>query len=263
MVRGRRASRRLGCTRTLDLRLFSRVLWRFRLLVGIGLVLACVCAFLSYARIGSSGITYRQQETWRGTVLLFVTQKGFPYGYSVLPGSTMNPNTPATSSRFGNPGWFTSLAVYYAPLVQSDPFQAILKGRTSVKGLVSAEAVVDQHNNPQPYIDLYAYAPTQSSAMTLANAAAGAFQQYILREQVANGIPSAQRVVLQEVSSANLKNTTLFAGRKKTTPIVIFLTILLAAIGLAFVLENLRPRVQSLPGGDEAQKPPVAAQRSA
>lgn len=255
----------------MDLRLFSRVIWRFRLIVGAGFVLACLLAFLSVASISFSGgsptIRYRQAETWKGNVLLFVTQKGFPMGYTVLPGSTQaqGPNTPSsgpTTSTFGTPGWFTSLAVYYAPFVESDPYHAILDRDTQVRGAVSAQAVTDQHNLAQPYIALSAYASTQADAATLANAGAHALQQYILQQQKANGIPPKQRVILQVVASASPGNTLLFAGRKKTTPIVIFLTVLLAAIGLAFVLENLRPRVQSLPAGDEPHQP-LPARRTA
>ena len=85
----------------MDLRLFSRVLWRFRFLVAGGLVLACVLSFLSFASIsfagGSPKLTYRQTERWKATAVLFVTQKGFPYGYTVLPTSP----TQATPSGAG------------------------------------------------------------------------------------------------------------------------------------------------------------------
>jgi capsular polysaccharide biosynthesis protein len=131
---------------------------------------------------------------------------------------------------------------------------------------VSAQAVTDQHNLAQPYIALSAYASSQSDAATLANAGARALQQYILKQQQVNNIPPNQRVILQVVASASPNNVALFSGRKKTTPIVIFLTVLLAGIGLAFVLENLRPRVHSLPG-DEPKQPgdefPVTARRTA
>ncbi len=256
----------------MDLRLYFRVLWRFRLLVAVGFVVACVLAFFSFASLsfagGSPKITYRQAETWRATDLLFVTQKGFPYGYSVLPSggtqsqSQSDPSGTQLSSRFGSPGWFTSLAVYYAPFAQGDAFQAILRRATHTKGIVSAQAVVDVHNLPQPYIDLYAYAATQSDAERLARAAAGAFQHYIVAQQVANRIPASRRVELQVVANASRHSTTLFSARKKTTPVVIFLTVLLAAVGLAFVLENLRPRVRPL-ASDEEERQPVAARRPA
>jgi hypothetical protein len=53
------------------------------------------------------------------------------------------------------------------------------------------------------------------------------------------------------------------APRKKTTPIVVFLTVLLAAIGLAFVLENLRPRIRALAAEEEQQALAAGARRPA
>ena len=47
----------------MDLRLYSRVIWRFRIVVGLGLLLACALSFLSYAKLsfkgGSPKIGYR------------------------------------------------------------------------------------------------------------------------------------------------------------------------------------------------------------
>ena len=51
----------------------------------------------------------------------------------------------------------------------------------------------------------------------------------------------------------------LVAPRKLTRPIFIFLAVMIAALGLAFVLENLRPRVR--PVAAEPEKP--AFRRSA
>jgi hypothetical protein len=249
----------------MDLRLYSRVLWRFRWLVAIGFVLACLLSFFSVASLSFAGgpkVSYRQPQTWRSTVLLFVTQKGFPYGYTVLPSNQTPPGANGVKpTNFGSPGWFTNLAVFYAPFVQSDPFTAMLRSRTGIKGTIAAQAVVDSHNLPQPYIDLYAYAATQADAMRLANTASSVFQRYIVQQQIAAKIPGGKRVMLQPIAAADKHTTTLFAARKKTTPIVIFLTVLLAAVGLAFVLENLRPRV-ALASDDEAQQS-VAARRPA
>jgi hypothetical protein len=82
----------------------------------------------------------------------------------------------------------------------------------------------------------------------------------IYRQQAQADIPDKQRVVLQVFSAA--RNATVVSGRKKTLPIVIFLSVLLATIGLAFVLENLRPRlreVEAVPERDQPVDTPVAA----
>ena len=48
----------------MDLQLYMRVLWRFRLLVGAGLLLATGLALLSFASVGPGGFSYREQELW-------------------------------------------------------------------------------------------------------------------------------------------------------------------------------------------------------
>ena len=81
--------------RIVDLNLYLRVLWRFRLIVAIGLVLAISLAFASLVKVGfahgSLSLSYRQQPTWQSTTRLFVTQEGFPWGRSVFP--TTSPTT--------------------------------------------------------------------------------------------------------------------------------------------------------------------------
>ena len=55
------------------------------------------------------------------------------------------------------------------------------------------------------------------------------------------GIPDAAR------AAADLQQpyrVTIASGRKKTVPIVVFMTVLLATIGPILALENIRPRVR-------------------
>lgn len=251
----------------MDLRLYLRVMWRFRVIVGIGLVLACALSFLSFARVsfkgGSPTISYRQSETWSATTLLFVTQAGFPYGYTVTPYAQAGNTIPGSSGtqlvpRYATPGTFAQLAAYYAPLASSDAFYSLLQRHTHVKGVVQARNVLQQtYNSPLPYITMTAYAPNGKDAVTLANAASAAFSDYVTSLEHVNKIPQAQRVAIDVTSRA--RKAALFSGRKKTTPIVVFLTVLLAAIGLAFVLENLRPRIRELSANDDAQQAPAAA----
>ena len=40
---------------------------------------------------------------------------------------------------------------------------------------------------------------------------------------------------------------TLLVPRKKTRPVIVFLAVAIATFGLAFILENIRPRVRAVP----------------
>ena len=163
----------------MDLRLYLRVIWRFRVIVGLGLVLACALSFFSYAKLtfkgGSPKVSYRQAQTWEATSLVFLTQKGFPYGYTVLPyalsGQQTKGSTPNYVPKYAAPGTFTQLAFYYAPFVQSDGFHALLRQRTHAPGVVQAHTIIDPTlRQAIPYIDILGFSSTAAGAVDLANA---------------------------------------------------------------------------------------------
>ena len=85
--------------------------------------------------------------------------------------------------------------------------------------------------------------------MRLARRGTKALIEYIEEQQRANGIPKEQRVVLAVVNEPKLGRgrTELLSGRSMTMPIVVFCVVLFATFGLAFILENLRPRVRPAP----------------
>jgi heme O synthase-like polyprenyltransferase len=91
-----------------------------------------------------------------------------------------------------------------------------------------------------PLIDVTAIAPTPTKAVALAKRSAGALETYVERQQRMNHVPTSDRVIVQEVVSP--KKVHVYRARSKTMPVVVFLGVMFAFIGLAFLLENLRPR---------------------
>jgi hypothetical protein len=244
------------------------VIWRFRLIVAAGFVLALALGFLSYASVsfkhGKPTLTYRQFETWKATNTIFMTQGGFPWGRTVLPYvPNSGPSGGYAVTNYADMGRLASLAVYYAELANSDPVQALLRRRVHVPGAILAAPIVDPiYHYPEPFVTISGLGHNPKDAITLANAGATSLLTYIKHQQEDAGIPVQQRITPQVISAAS--GALLTAGRRKTAPIVIFLTVLLASIGLAFILENLRPRVQ-LVGRvpEDADVRPASAQRSA
>jgi hypothetical protein len=247
----------------MDLQLYFRVLWRFRLLVLLGLILAVLLAFLSLASVsfgkGSPKVSYRKQLEYTGTAQIFVTQRGYPWGrtiYPVIPG----PNGTFTTN-YADSTRFAQLAILYAQLGTSDTVRRAMLRQGPIHGTISTAAGFDQNSRTSlPFFYVNATAPTGAQAVALANRTATTIRSVIYRQQAQADIPDKQRVVLQVFSAA--RNATVVSGRKKTLPIVIFLSVLLATIGLAFVLENLRPRlreVEAVPERDQQVDTPVAA----
>lgn len=232
----------------MDLNLYFRVLWRFRLIVVTGCVLAIALAFASLAKVsfadGSPSISHRQQETWQATTRLFVTQQGFPWGRTILPGDSSSPVLPSSTSsglQFADPTRLAGLAVYYAQLINGDLIQREIRKSVPRDIVLSAAPVTDPATNSAlALVDVMSVGHTPAQAARVSRAGADLFRSYIAHQQASAGIPLQQRVLLQVVST----KAALIAGRTKTLAIVAFLAVLIATIALAFVLENLRPRIQ-------------------
>src|SRR5215207_7640957 len=108
----------------MDFRLFARVLWRFRLLVLLGFILATALSMLALVQVSAEGLKYRQSELWASTTRLLVTQTGFPEGrlYAQQPDMTTNPGVPVA-----DPGRFNNLAILYSELATSDPVRRLMR----------------------------------------------------------------------------------------------------------------------------------------
>jgi hypothetical protein len=247
-----------------DVSLYTRVLWRFKFVVLLGFIAAAALAFLSYASVSLHGsspkIHYRQQETWQAQSTLFITQGGFPFGRSVLPvdippSSTGN-KTLSVVPQYADPSRFYALAMLYARLAQSDAVMQILRRSGPVTGKVVASPIYtsDASNaTTLPMIQISGIAAAPQVAQALAARATNAFLTYLSDEQSAAGIPSKQRVVVQEINKP--LQPQLLAGRKKTLPILIFVAIMTIAVGLAFILENMRPRVREIAPATRQESP--------
>jgi hypothetical protein len=227
----------------LDLALYFRVFWRFRLLIATGLLLAVCLATLSFARIdfkGTPKLTYRQHEQWQSTTTLLVQPPGFTWGE-------------VTSSDISIVNAYGSLAQLYAKLATSDQVTRIVRSQGSVArgkvdGTYVSQSPSDPNGAPLPMVAISATTASPSSAAALARRQALAFMQYLSFEQARNAIPVEKRVRVSLVQRE--QPPLLLKGRSKTLPIVVFLTVMLAVVGLAFMLENLRPRVHAAEAED-------------
>jgi hypothetical protein len=223
-----------------DFALYIRVLWRFRLLVVLGLMLALTLAVLSLVRVGTDGVTYRQTELWASTTRLLVTQKGFPEGRLYGQTATLGDET---DTPLVDPGRFNNLAVLYSQLAVSDPVRALMRRDGPIRGRVIVNPAVGggEFRIQLPMIDMMAISTSPAAAMQLAARSAAALQTYITEGQRASDTPLADRAVIVPV--VRPIRAELYQPRSKTMSIVVFLAVMFVTIGVAFLLENLRPRV--------------------
>jgi hypothetical protein len=216
----------------MDLRIFGRVLWRFKYMVLVGFVVAIALAFMSMVRVSKDGkIAYRQGETWVSYSQLFVTQQGFPWGKLAV-------------SQTSDPGRFSSLALIYAQWAPSDLVRQIMLRSGPIHGKIEAAAVTTSptSNDALPIVQIAGYGDSLLHSLQITQRATAALVKYVGMQQAANGIPDSNRVLLQQIQVAS--KSKLVSGRSKTLPIVVFLAVMSAIVALAFARENWKPRVR-------------------
>jgi hypothetical protein len=218
----------------MDIDLYARVIWRHKWVVAAGFLVALALAVFSYVRVSTSGkISYRDPQTWVSYETVSVTQPGFTEGRLQATGA--------------EPSRLTLLATLYSKYIDSDGVRNRIWPRGASQGeSVEAAPVLTQQGGSSsalPLISIAAFAEQPVKAQLLAERTTEALTAYIAQRQSDARVPDEQRVELQPVKRALSNAPALWQPRSKALPIVIFLTVMIAALGLAFILENLNPQI--------------------
>lgn len=224
----------------MDFALYGRVLRRFWPLVVTGVVLGACLAFLSLVRVTSHGVFYRKPVVWQSQAMLMLTEPGFPWGRTAIPsigGNSAAPPQPVNVS---------SLTDLYSQFANSDDVKRLMLAEGAPKSwsITGAPAVPVIQGATLPVIALSGRANSASEAVLAVEYGRRALVQYVARQQQVAKIPTAQRINLQIIQNAT--PSVVVQPRKKTLAVVVFAALLIATIGLAFILENLRPRVRAV-----------------
>jgi len=246
----------------MDLRLLLRVLWRFKYLMALGIIVAGGLAFMTVERVsfgsGAPKLSPRQSVTWGSSSLILVTQPGFPIGRSVRTGAVpLDPSSPQAGvvPKYQDPSSLTGTALLYAQLATSDQVRAVINQQGPLPGTYAANVETSPaiNNSPLPLIAINAVGPSAAAATDTVRRATEGLLDYVTAQQVANGIAPDLRIVLQPlVKSAP---PTIVKGRSIMRPLAVFAVILTLFTILACVLENLRPRVRPKLGLAGAHEP--------
>jgi hypothetical protein len=250
----------------MDLQTHLAVLRRFKWIVVLAVLLGTVLAALAIFRVSPSGdpkVEFRKKEVWSSVSTLYITQPGFPEGRT-LAGGEAQPGAPATSEtkqpRFGDPSRFSGLAVTYSYLLASDevkrsigplpPGAEILNSAVS-EGSGSGKEVL-------PLISIEGRALQPQVARDLNAKAIKALTDFVTSRQVENGIPERERVQISVISPPSEPKVAV--PRSYTAGIVLLLLCGMLGVGLAYLLENLRPSTwldwEPTADGETAFEPP-------
>ena len=213
----------------MDLNLFLQVARRFKYLVVIGVLAAAALALLSYTKVSGNGITYRQPKLWASHEQPLVTQAGCPICQA----------NPRDSSTFTN---LTANAVVYANIASNEVVTRLAESNGGkLPGVISAAAVVSPESGTLPIIDIAGTATSPPGAKVTAQRGVKALRSYILNQQLASQVEPSNRIILEGLGPPD--KPTVVRSPSITRPVFIFLAVLIAFLGVAFVLENLRPRI--------------------
>lgn len=228
-----KTSGRDGDSGGVDLRLIGHVLWRFKPLVILGLVVGVGLALLTYTR---------QTEEFASYSTVFVTQQGFPWGRLTLDPTTGSVTNPRSSNpQFADPVRLSSLAILYSRLANSDPIRQLMLKDGPIDGRIEAAPLLasDNQDDALPLISIAGISGSRDDAQALSERTTSALVTYLADQQDENAIPLRDRVEIQVVNQAGAPK--VLDGKSYTLPIVVFLAVLLAVVTICLVLANLFP----------------------
>ena len=217
------------------------------MIVAIGVVIGSLLALTSFARIefvdGKPELTARADEVWLSASTLFVTQEGFPWGRTIFD-ETLEiegaGDEPTLIPRFGDPSRYSGLATLYVELAKSDDVRRSFRAKAPAGVTYQPEVVKSSDGGSVlPMIYMKGLGPTPELAQAAANIAAEEFQRFLADKQAEARIAKDRRV--EVVVTSRAIPAEIVEPRSLVRPIFLFLLVLMASIGLAFMLENLRP----------------------
>jgi hypothetical protein len=227
-------------------------------------LLATLLAALSVVRVslneGRPEFRYRQHLVWSAQETLLISQAGFLEGRTTVPPDA-------------DPSRLAGLSAYYAQLANSDAIQSRIPliSKDMPLPLVVAAPVTSYVGSSATLLPMLTFtgeASTASQAIEVTRTASNAFRSYLAQQQTKAAIPKHERVV---ISVLNMPVQAKVAEpRKKTIPLMVFLAVMAATVGLALILENVRPRaaavrpaqIQKRPGQRQTRSSIVGVRRS-
>jgi hypothetical protein len=242
----------------MNLRRHLDVLWRFRLIIISAAVLGIALAVLAVFRPTSGGLEWRAEEVWTSQSTIFVTQDGFPWGRTILPGPQATAGTvlpPGTSPQevdetkdreeFADPGRFANLGILYSYFAKSEAVRALMRPQPDPEQLIVTPVQASANTTEVlPLLQIEAQASTAAGARKVNETAIEALTTFLEEQQQASKIDRKERVLL-EVLNPPSKGTILI-GRSKTPAIVAFVLVMALALALSYALDNLYPRRRML-----------------
>jgi hypothetical protein len=227
------------------------VLRRWRKVIVASVFLGAVLAALFTIKFPPAGgkLEWRRPEKWQSTSRIFVTQSGFPWGRTTLPGGgtstdlgtqldeskkvQSDPNAP----DYADPSRLSLLAVIYSFISQSNTISEIGGKRLPPGGSVTALPINNNQVGTLPIIELTTTGFSEKAASDLNVERTHALTDYLARQQDANQVPVGQRVKLAVL---NKPEATMVSSHGMALGFALVFLALVGGVSTCYVLESLR-----------------------
>jgi len=227
----------------------ASVLWRFRRVTALGVVLGVALAIFAGYHVGSNGLTPRGTSTYSAVSSIWVTQAGFPEGRVALPqapvgsvASTEDPN--ATEEKkdtpiFADPGRLSALGDFYSKLLTSDIVLSKVPSHPPAAAVQASPFASSQGGLLLPVIQLTTMGPTPEAAQKTNLDVYRALRNYLDEEAQRNDIKKSDLVELKVLVAPTIG---LVSRPKPTMSILVFILVMLGTLAVTHLLEALRNR---------------------
>jgi hypothetical protein len=227
------------------------VLSRWRKVILASLFLGVIVAALFMIKVPPKDgkLDWRRPEKWQSTSRILVTQSGFPWGRTTLPGgtaSTPDLNTPLTGKKvesdpstpdYADPSRLSLLAIIYSFISQSNTIGDISAKRLPPGGTVTALPLNNNQAGALPIIELTTTGYSKAAAGALNQERSRSLADYLARQQQANNVPDGQRVKLAVLNKPEAKMT---SSHGMALGFALIFLALAGGIAASYVLESLR-----------------------
>jgi hypothetical protein len=225
------------------------VLGRWRKVILASLFLGVILAALFTIKVPPKDgkVDWRRPEKWQSTSRILVTQNGFPWGRTTLPGGTSaDLNSPLADKKanadpstpdYADPSRLSLLAVIYSFISQSNTIHDIAGTRLPPGGTVTALPLNNQQSGSLPLIELTTTGYSKAAATALNVDRSKALSSYLARQQQANDVPDGQRVKLAVL---NKPEATMTSSHGIALGFALIFLAGAGGVAASYVLESLR-----------------------
>jgi hypothetical protein len=233
----------------------ASVLWRFRRVTAVGVVVGIALAVLAGYQVSSSGLTPRGSEVWTANSQILVTQPGFPEGRVTLPtaqdGNAVTQDgelasegsgDPSDQVEFADPGRLAALGDLYSKFLTSDEVLRRVPEHPPAAAVIASPFASSQGGQVLPVIQLTTMGPSARLAQTTNVHTYEALLKYLDEELDANDVPKARRVDLKMIVRPEVMLT---SKPKPTASVLVFMLVMLGTVAITHILEALRNRRQT------------------